>query len=186
MLIWRDLLEEKQRSASDIHLSSSRRKFSVWGSCSPGYVRDYECRRERRRTKEVVIKVNLPRTRDCTRNVARISKATDFCQGHAWRLVYHSPGLKNITWASKGSQRSVISMCFPLGSEEMLRWLLQMEWRGNFQISFQLGRKAVCQSGHPKVPALSKAQRPTVIRSHLWAIENDYLVTYFLCGRASI
>lgn len=170
MLIWPDLLKEKQLSANDIHLIGSRRKFSVWGSCNPCYVRDCECQRERKRTKEVVIKVNLPRTLDCTRNMARISKATDFCQGHVWRLVYHSPCLKNITWASKGSQRSMISMCFPLGSGEMLQWLLQMEWRGNFQISFQFGTKAVCQSGHLKVPALSKVQWPTVIRNHLWAL----------------
>lgn len=95
MLIWPDLLKEKKPSAYYIHLISSRVKFSVLltRTC---YVRNNECKRERKRAKKVVIKVNLPRTLDCTRNVARISKATDFCQGHVWRLLYHSPCLKNI------------------------------------------------------------------------------------------
>lgn len=50
---------------------------------------------EENEDKRVVIKVNLPRTLDCTRTVARISKATDFCQGHVWRLVHPSPRLEN-------------------------------------------------------------------------------------------
>lgn len=125
--------------------------------------------RGRKRVKEVVIKANLPRTLDCTRNVARISKATDFCQGHVGRLAYHSLCLKNIIWASKGLQQSMISMCFPFGSEEeLLWWLLQVEWNGNFQISFQFGKKAVCQPGYQKGPGISKVQGYTVTASHLW------------------
>lgn len=169
MLIWPHLLKEKL-NANYIYLISSRQKFSVFVSLTY-YVRNYECNKTKR-TKEVVIKVNLPRTLDYTRNVARISKAIDFCQGHVWRLVYHSPSLKNIIWASKVSQHSMMSMCFPLGSEEeILWWLLQMEWNWNVKISFQLDKKSVCRPGHQEGLAISKLQGHTVIQSPMNSCE---------------
>lgn len=58
----------------------------------------------------------------------------------------------------------------------MLWWLLQMEWNGNFQISFRLGKKAVCQSGHQEGPVISRVH--IVIQSHLRTIANGYLVTH--------
>lgn len=75
-------------------------------------------------------------------------------------------------------------MCFPLGSEEEMLWYLpQMEWNGNFQISFRLGKR--CHAGHQEDPAISRVRGHTVTQSHLGTIVNGYLVTRLLCRKTS-